>query len=106
MAYESGSGDRRFGRSDESGADGRSMREFEAEALPHLNDLYRAAASMLRSRSEAEDAVQEAYLQALKSFHRYTPGTNCRAWLFGILFHVISHQRRKWFGRLVFSERE
>jgi RNA polymerase sigma-70 factor, ECF subfamily len=80
--------------------------DFEAEALPHLNDLYRAAASILHNRAEAEDAVQEAYLEALKSFHRFTPGTNCRAWLFRILFHVISHQRRKWFGRLVFSERE
>jgi RNA polymerase sigma-70 factor (ECF subfamily) len=79
---------------------------FEAEALPHMAALYRAAASILHSRSEAEDAVQEAYLQALKSFHRFTPGTNCRAWLFRILFHVISHQRRKWFGRLIFSERE
>ena len=79
---------------------------FEAEALPHMAALYRAAASILHSRSEAEDAVQEAYLQALKSFHRFTPGTNCRAWLFRILFHVISHQRRQWFGRLIFSERE
>jgi RNA polymerase sigma-70 factor (ECF subfamily) len=82
------------------------IEEFEAETLPHVEDLYRTAASILRNRTEAEDAVQEAYLQALKSFHRFTPGTNCRAWLFRILFHVISHQRRKWFGRLVFSERE
>src|SRR5215471_4012233 len=79
---------------------------FDAETLPHLNDLYRAAASILHNRAEAEDAVQEAYLQALKSFQRFTPGTNCRAWLFRILFHVISHQRRKWFGRFIFSERE
>jgi RNA polymerase sigma-70 factor (ECF subfamily) len=79
---------------------------FEAEALPHMEALFRAAASILHSRSEAEDAVQETYLQALKSFDRFTPGTNCRAWLFRILFHVISHQRRKWFGRLIFSERE
>jgi RNA polymerase sigma-70 factor (ECF subfamily) len=46
------------------------------------------------------------YLQALKSFQRFAPGTNCRAWLFRILFHVISHQRRKWFGRFVCAERE
>ena len=80
--------------------------QFEAEAMPHLSDLYRAATSILHNRAEAEDAVQEAYLQALKSFQRFTPGTNCRAWLFRILFHVISHQRRKWFGRIIFSERE
>ena len=84
----------------------RSIVVFEEEALPHLPDLYRAAAAITRSRTEAEDAVQEAYLQALKSFHRFAPGTNCRAWLFRILFHVISHQRRKWFGRFVYSERE
>jgi RNA polymerase sigma-70 factor (ECF subfamily) len=80
--------------------------QFEIEALPHLKDLYRAAASILHNRTEAEDAVQEAYLQALKSFQRFTPGTNCRAWLFRILFHVIAHQRRKWFGRFIYSERE
>src|ERR1043166_6602414 len=97
------------GRLGETGAVGPGLTGpagFEAEALPHMNALYRAAASILHSRSEAEDAVQEAYLQALKSFDRFTPGTNCRAWLFRILFHVISHQRRKWFGRFVFSERE
>src|ERR1700754_4206486 len=70
---------------------------FDAEAMPHMDDLFRAASSMLKSRTEAEDVVQETYLQALKSFHRFTPGTNCRAWLFKILFHVIQHQRRKWF---------
>lgn len=70
---------------------------FEAEAMPHMDELFRAASSMLRSRTEAEDVVQETYLQAWRSFHRFTPGTNCRAWLFKILFHVIQHQRRKWF---------
>jgi RNA polymerase sigma-70 factor (ECF subfamily) len=95
-----------LGRGDSESTVPDGAAQFEAEAVPHLNDLYRAAASMLHNRSEAEDAVQEAYLQALKSFQRFTPGTNCRAWLFRILFHVISHQRRKWFGRFVFSERE
>src|ERR1041384_5402105 len=105
MAAETRASDH-LGDGDAAGAVADRTAQFEAEALPHLNDLYRAAASILHNRAEAEDAVQQAYLQALKSFHRFTPGTNCRAWLFRILFHVISHQRRKWFGRFVFNERE
>jgi RNA polymerase sigma-70 factor, ECF subfamily len=81
------------------------LTDFSREALPHMDDLYRTAASMLRSRTEAEDAVQEAYFQAWKSFHRFTPGTNCRAWLFRILFHVIAHQRRKWYSRFIPTDR-
>jgi RNA polymerase sigma-70 factor (ECF subfamily) len=61
---------------------------------------------MLGSRSEAEDIVQETYLQAWKSFHRFTPGTNCRAWLFKILFHVVQHHRRKWFKFRIVKEEE
>src|SRR5262249_11880917 len=47
-----------------------------------------------RDRHEAEDLVQETLRQALESFHRYTPGTNCRAWLMSILQHVRSNRRR------------
>jgi RNA polymerase sigma-70 factor (ECF subfamily) len=74
----------------------RKEEDFEAEALPHLNDLFRTAARLLGDRGKAEDIVQETYLQAWKSFHRYQRGTNCRAWLFKILFHTVYHYRRKW----------
>jgi hypothetical protein len=47
-----------------------------------------------RNRSEAEDLVQETMMQALQSFHRFQPGTNCRAWLTTILQHVRSNRRR------------
>ena len=70
---------------------------FEAEAMPHLNDIFRTATRVLGERGRAEDVVQEVYLQAWKSFDRFEPGTNCRAWLFKILLHVIQHHRRKWF---------
>jgi len=70
---------------------------FEAEAMPHLNDLFRTAVHILVDRAQAEDAVQEVYLQAWKSFANFEQGTNCRAWLFGILFNCIRHQRRKLF---------
>src|SRR5438876_10653588 len=77
---------------------GRATKEedFEAAAMPHLNDLFRTAYRVIGDRAEAEDLVQEAYLQAWKSFHRFEVGTNCRAWLFKILFHVIHHHRRNW----------
>ncbi|MDE3196348.1 MAG: sigma-70 family RNA polymerase sigma factor [Acidobacteriota bacterium] len=71
--------------------------EFESEALPHLDDLYRMAVRMTGDRSRAEDAVQEAYLQAWKSFHKFEKGTNCKAWLYRILFYTVHHQRRKLF---------
>ena len=70
---------------------------FEASALPHINDLFRTARRVIGNQTEAEDVVQETFLQAWKSFHRFEPGTNCRAWLFKILFHVMSHHRRKLF---------
>lgn len=72
--------------------------EFEAVALPHLNDLYRTAARLLGDGAKAEDVVQETYLQAWKSFSRFEPGTNCRAWLFKILVNNIHHHRRSWFN--------
>jgi RNA polymerase sigma-70 factor (ECF subfamily) len=67
---------------------------FEAEALPHMNDLYRAALRLLLDSGKAADAVQETYLVAWKAFDRYQRNTNCRAWLFQILFNVVRHERR------------
>jgi len=79
---------------------------FELEAMPHLNDLFRTATRLLGERSQAEDAVQEVYFQAWKSFDRFEPGTNCRAWLFKILFHCVHHQRRKWLRFPLLKETE
>src|SRR5579862_5753366 len=73
---------------------------FEAEAMPHVDRLFRHAMWLERNRAEAEDLVQETLMQALQSFHRYTPGTNCRAWLVTILQHVRSSRQRKQ-GRVV-----
>ena len=67
---------------------------FEREALPHAEGLFRLALWMVRDRSEAEELVQETLSQALTSFHRYKPGTNCRAWLTTILQHVRSNRWR------------
>lgn len=71
------------------------VQDFEAAAMPHLADLHRTAKFLTRDSSEAEDLVQEVYLEAWKSFYRFEPGTNCRAWLFKILFHRLHHVRRR-----------
>lgn len=69
---------------------------FEVEALPHMDDLFRAASRLLFDPAKAGDAVQETYLIAWKSFDRYQRDTNCKAWLFQILFNVVRKERRHW----------
>lgn len=64
--------------------DGRS-REFEEVALVHLDALYRSALRLTHNRAEAEDLIQETCLRAFRNFHRFSAGTNCRAWLFTIM---------------------
>lgn len=80
--------------------------EFEAEALPHRDDIFRAAVRLLQDRDKAGDAVQETYLVAWKNFARYQRGTNCRAWLFQILFNVARHERRTWFKWITGKEED
>ena len=83
-----------MGRKPGSAADDHAWAAFEAEALPHVDRLFRLAMWFERNRSEAEDLVQETMMQALQSFHRFQPGTNCHAWLATILQHVRSNRRR------------
>ena len=70
--------------------------EFEAEALRHLDALYRTALRMTRSEADAEDLVQETYIRALRFRDQFTLGTNMKAWLFRILTNTfINTYRRK-----------
>ena len=71
------------------------VEDFESAALPYLNELFRTAARLTGSRIEAQDIVQNVCLQAWRSFHRFQPGTDCRAWLFKMLLNEIRHHRRK-----------
>jgi RNA polymerase sigma-70 factor (ECF subfamily) len=63
-------------------------------ALVHLDALYHVALRLTRDRAGAEDIVQEAFLKAFRGFHRFNPGTNCRAWLFTILRNVFLNRVR------------
>lgn len=72
--------------------------------MPHVKRLFRLAMWWERDRREAEDLVQDTLVQALQSFHRFTPGTNCRAWLITILRHVHSNRLRTMLRRRAIEE--
>ncbi len=76
-------------------AEDRRRRDFEEEAMPFSADLFRVAMFLKRNRDLAEDLVQETMMQALKSFHRYKMGTNCKAWLTTIMYNTHYKQLRK-----------
>jgi RNA polymerase sigma-70 factor, ECF subfamily len=67
----------------------RRREDFKAQALVHVGALTRTALRLCDTRESAEDAVQETYLQAWKYWKTFQTGTNCRSWLFRILFNVI-----------------
>jgi RNA polymerase sigma-70 factor, ECF subfamily len=69
--------------------------EFEAVVLAHLDALYRSALRLTQDRAEAEDVVQETCLRAFRSFHRFNPGTNARAWVFTILRNAFLNRSRQ-----------
>ena len=62
-------------------------RRFREAALPHLDEVYTLARYLLRNAADADDAVQECYLRALKHFDTFRGGA-MRPWLFAILRNV------------------
>lgn len=80
-------------------ADGGSVAErrsrFEREALTHLDALYAFALKLARSRDDAEDLVGDTILRAFERWDQYRLGTNIRAWLFTILYHVFVSRKRR-----------
>jgi RNA polymerase sigma-70 factor, ECF subfamily len=57
---------------------------FEQTVLPHLDAAYNLARWLTRNEQDAQDAVQEAYLRALRFFPGYRGG-DARAWLMKIV---------------------
>lgn len=76
--------------------------EFECEALQYRGDLFRTAMWLTRNETDAEDLVQETMFQAMRSYHLYEKGTNCKAWLTRILYnHNMKRVKRLLRLRLV-----
>ena len=72
-------------------------RRFREAALPHLDEVYTLARYLLRNAADADDAVQECYLRALKHFDTFRGGA-IRPWLFAILRNVCkATYAQQWF---------
>ena len=69
----------------------------------HGNRLLRSACLLCGDETEAQDLVQETFLQALKSAHRFRGDSAVYTWLHGILLNLCRRHFRKQ-KRLVFEE--
>lgn len=84
----------------ESAVHDEARQSAQEEALAALVDqyattLYRVAFSVLRNQSDAEDAVQEAFLRVLR--HRETLGEirDHRVWLIRIVWNIVLDRKRR-----------
>jgi RNA polymerase sigma-70 factor (ECF subfamily) len=80
-----------------TGSEGKpgSTADFHEEALPHMDAVFRFALRLSGSKDQAEDLVQETFLRAFRSWEKYTPGTQCKSWLFTICRNVfLRHTER------------
>ena len=75
-------------------ADAPSAR-FEAIALPFMNALYGKALHLTRQPEDAADLVQETFLRAYRTFANFAEGTNCKSWLFTILYSIFINRYHK-----------
>jgi len=71
------------------------QKEFEAEALPHMDLLYNFALRTAGNADDARDLLQETYLKAFRFWDKYEKGTNIRAWLFRIMKNSYINRYRK-----------
>ncbi len=69
--------------------------EFTVEALRWLPEVTRFALSLERDEADADDLVQETFLKAYEAWHTYTPGTECRGWLFTVCRHAFYRRRKR-----------
>jgi RNA polymerase sigma-70 factor (ECF subfamily) len=84
---------------------GRDADAFVALVEPVLPAAYRLAVGMLRSRDEAEDAVQEAMYRAWRSFGRFR-GADMKPWLLTIVANQCRQMRRSRWWSVIRSDED
>jgi len=84
---------------------GKSEDAFLAEIEPLLPMAYRLAYGMLRRAEEAEDAVQEATINAWRRRGTFRAGSEMRPWFLAIVANQCRHlSRTRWWSVLRVAE--
>ncbi|MGI4979981.1 MAG: RNA polymerase sigma factor [Janthinobacterium lividum] len=73
----------------------RAAVDIESLVLTYSTLLFRVAHAMLRNPSEAEDAVQEAFLRVLAHQEKLPDVQNIRVWLVRIVWRLALDRARK-----------
>jgi RNA polymerase sigma-70 factor, ECF subfamily len=73
----------------------RDSSAFEVLMRRHNRLLYRTARSILRDDQDAEDCVQEAYLQAFRSMQKFRAESRLSTWLVRIVINQALEKLRR-----------
>jgi len=68
---------------------------FQNEFMPQVNALFNFAMHLAGNEDDANDLVQETYMNAYQSIASYKEGSNPKAWLFRILKNNFINEYRK-----------
>jgi RNA polymerase sigma-70 factor (ECF subfamily) len=85
------------------------LRDQDPEAIQEVVSVYgdrllRSAFLLSGSETEAQDLVQETFLQGFRSIQRFYGGSSLYTWLHAILLNLTRHYHRSR-SRLVYEER-
>lgn len=69
--------------------------EFERLLEPHLPTAVAYAYAIVRNRQDAEDAVQDAAIHALRAFPQFDAARRFKPWWLTILRNACSDQQRR-----------
>ena len=75
--------------------DARSAVDLEALVETYAGLLFRVAHSVLRSRAEAEDAVQDAFVRVLERADSLPEIRDLRVWLVRIVWNLALDRKRR-----------
>jgi RNA polymerase sigma-70 factor, ECF subfamily len=67
---------------------------FNEESLTHIDALFGYAMVLTRSRTDAEDLVQETYVRAARAATQLPADSNLKSWLFVVMRNAWLNQLR------------